>query len=215
MSRGIVFASGNRNKFAELSKALSPSGVDLLFGPDILPEGLDIDVDEDASSYAGNSMKKALAWAKTLGMPALADDSGLEVRSLDWGPGVLSARVAPDDRGRIAWLLGKMEGVTDRSARFAAALALCDAAGGIWLLAEGFCQGSIASGASGGGGFGYDPLFIPAGHSETFASLGPEVKSRISHRALAAEGLSRMLENSCMVEYIFASWKESSGRCSG
>lgn len=215
MSRGIVFASGNRNKFTELSRALASTGLDLLFGPDIISEGLQIDVDEDAPSYAGNSMKKALAWAKALGLPALADDSGLEVRSLGWGPGVLSARVAPDDRGRIAWLLEKMEGMTDRSARFAAALALCDAGGGVWVLAEGFCHGSIAEDVSGGSGFGYDPLFIPTGYRESFASLGPEVKSRISHRALAAEGLSRMLENRCMVEYIFASWKESSGRCSG
>lgn len=215
ISREIVFASSNRHKFEEIRAMLAPAEVDLLFGPDILSYGRVPDVIEDSLSYAGNSMKKALAWSSSLGMPVLADDSGLEVRSLGWAPGIMSARVAPDDRGRIDWLLERLEGVADRCARFVAALAFFDADRGEWLLAEGICPGSISGEPSGGSGFGYDPVFVPEGYGKTLAVLGPDVKSKISHRAIAAEALSRMLEKGCMVEYVFVSRKESSGRCSG
>ncbi len=215
MRRGIVFASSNRNKYEEISVMLASSGLDLFFGPDLLPPGQMLDVIEDASSYAGNAMKKALAWSGSLGMPALADDSGLEVRSLGWEPGLTSARVACDDRSRIGWLLKKLEGISDRSGRFVAALALCDAVGGRVFLAEGFCPGTISQGSSGGSGFGYDPVFVPDGYKKTFAELGSGVKMRISHRAIAAEALSHMLGEKCMIEYIFASRQELSGRCSG
>ncbi|MDO9508283.1 MAG: non-canonical purine NTP pyrophosphatase [Thermovirgaceae bacterium] len=182
---------------------LLPGGVNLLFGPDILPPGHLMDVAEDSPSYAGNAMKKAFFWALRLGMAALADDSGLEVRSLGWAPGVMSARVAPDDRSRIDWLLERLEGFADRRARFVAALALFDAGRGTWLLAEGFCPGVISSGPSGDHGFGYDPVFVPEGYEKPLAILGPDVKSRVSHRAIAAGALSRMLEKGCMVEYGF------------
>jgi len=126
-------------------------------------------------------------------MPALADDSWLEVRALGWRPGVMSARMACDDQGRIGWLLKSLEGISDRSARFVAVLALCDGSGGRWFLSEGFCSGTIAYLPSGDSGFGYDPVFVPDGYNRTIAELGPEVKSRLSHRAIAAEALSRML----------------------
>ena len=193
MRQAVVFASGNRNKFEEMRVMVTPSGVDLLFGPDVLSPERSPDVVEDALSYAGNSIKKALAWSGILKMPALADDSGLEVRSLGWGPGVMSARVAGDDRSRIGWLLNGLEGISDRSARFVAVLALCDTSGGRWFLSEGFCHGTITHQPSGSSGFGYDPVFVPEGHRSTFAELGPGVKSQISHRAIAAEALSRML----------------------
>lgn len=198
--RKIVFASSNRDKYRELQTGLFPSHVDLLFGPDQLPPGYSIEVDEDCQSYAGNAIKKALAWSDRLCMPVLADDSGLEVFSLGWAPGILSARVASDDRGRIAWLLNSLEGVADRRARFVAALALFDPFGGIWLLTEGVCQGMILDKAEGNSGFGYDPVFVPAGYDSSIACLGDGVKARISHRAIAAEGMARMLENCCMVE---------------
>lgn len=214
MRRGIVFASSSRNKYEEIRAMLDSSGVDLFFGPDILPPGQTLDVIEDAPSYAGNAIKKALAWSGNLGIPALADDSGLEVRSLEWGPGAISARVAADDQGRIGWLLKRLEGISDRSGRFVAVLALCYAGGRIFM-AEGFCPGSISHVPSGKSGFGYDPVFVPDGYKKTFAELGPDVKSRISHRAVAAEALSHMLGEKCMIEYIFASRQELSGRCSG
>ena len=197
---GIVFASWNRNKHLEMSSLLAPAGVDLLFGPDLAGAGEVPEVDEDRDTYAGNAVIKALAWSLALGRPALADDSGLEVSSLNWGPGVMSARVAPDDAARIQWLLGKMEGISERRARFVAALALFFPERGIWLLAGGSCYGSIAVKPSGIYGFGYDPLFVPQGYNETLAVLGPTVKSRISHRSVAARALSRMLTGGCVVE---------------
>ncbi|HRV71598.1 MAG TPA: RdgB/HAM1 family non-canonical purine NTP pyrophosphatase [Thermovirgaceae bacterium] len=196
--REIVFASSNRDKLRELESLLGSSGILLLFGPDLY--GAEIKVEENCSSYAGNAMQKAAVWARVMGIPALADDSGLEVRSLDWGPGVRSARVASDDVGRVSWLLRRMSGKSDRSARFVAALALVDPSAGEWILAEGICNGEISSEPSGNEGFGYDPVFIPDGYSKTIAELGPEVKSGISHRAIAARAISCMLENRSMVE---------------
>jgi XTP/dITP diphosphohydrolase len=172
----------------------------LLFGPSLSGSGGGIEVEENFPSYAGNAMQKAAVWARVMGFPALADDSGLEVRSLDWEPGVRSARVAPDDAGRVTWLLGRMSGKKDRFARFVAALALVDPSAGEWTLAEGICNGEISSEALGTGGFGYDPVFVPAGYSKTIAELGLNVKSGISHRAIAARALSCMLENRSMVE---------------
>jgi len=179
---------------------LAPMGVELLFGLDLSGPGDVPVVEEDRGTYAGNAAVKALAWAMALGRSALADDSGLEVRALGWGPGVMSARVAPDDRARVEWLLEKMKGVPEREARFVAALALYEVERGRWLLAEGFCYGRIALAPSGRCGFGYDPLFIPRGYDETLAALGPEVKSRLSHRSVAAGALGRMLTGCCVVK---------------
>jgi len=197
---GIVFASGNRHKYLEMRSLLAPMGVELLFGLDLSGPGDVPVVEEDRGTYAGNAAVKALAWAMALGRSALADDSGLEVRALGWEPGVMSARVAPDDGARIEWLLERMRGVADREARFVAALALYEAGRGRWLLAEGFCYGRIAPAPMGRSGFGYDPLFIPRGYDETLAVLGPEVKSRLSHRSVAARALGRMLTGCCVVK---------------
>ena len=196
----IVFASRNRHKYREMLSLLEPAGVNLIFGPDLLDPKKKVDVTENSHSYAGNAMKKALEWAGVLGMTTLADDSGLEVRSLDWGPGVISARVAPDDRSRVGWLLRVMEGITDRKARFVAVLAMVDLQKGNYLLAEGTCYGKISLEPSGNSGFGYDPVFVPDGYSRTLASLGSRVKSEISHRSIAAAALCRMLGSGCVVE---------------
>ncbi len=196
----IIFASWNRHKYREMYSMLEPAGVSLIFGPDLLDPGKRIDVLEDSCSYAGNAIKKAIEWAGVSGMVTLADDSGLEVRSLDWGPGVMSARVAPDDRSRVGWLLREMDGMTDRRARFVAVLALVDLRKGNYLLAEGTCSGNISLEPSGNSGFGYDPVFIPDGYSDSLASLGPAVKSEISHRSIAAAALCHMLVSGCVVE---------------
>jgi len=197
---GIVFASGNRDKYLEMRSLLAPMGVELLFGPDLAGSAGLPAVEEDRDTYAGNAIVKALAWAMALGRSALADDSGLEVRALGWGPGVMSARVAPDDRARVEWLLERMRGAVEREARFVAALALYEIDRGRWFLAEGFCYGRIAPAPSGRCGFGYDPLFIPRGYDATLAVLGPEVKSRLSHRSVAAGALGRMLPGCCVVK---------------
>lgn len=191
MSRTIILASGNRNKFFELSEFFRPAGVQVLFGPDVL--GQDPEIIEDGTTYAQNALKKARFWAGKTGMPALSDDSGLEVRALSWGPGISSARVAKDDPSRILWLLEKMEGIQDRAARFVACLALVFPENRQCWLTEGYCWGRIARQPSGSEGFGYDPLFVPDGYDEPFAVLGQRVKSRISHRAVATFSMRRML----------------------
>ena len=197
---GIVFASGNRHKYLEMRSLLASAGVGLVFGMDLAGlEGIPA-VDENRDTYAGNAVLKAMAWAKALGRSVLADDSGIEVRTLGWGPGVKSARVAPDDGARVQWLLEKMKGISDREARFVAVLAFFDVERGRWYLAEGFCHGRIALEPSGRSGFGYDPIFVPRGFDETLATLGPDVKSRVSHRSVAAGALCRMLSGGCVVE---------------
>lgn len=203
----VVFASGNAHKHEELAALLAPVGISLVFGP----ERLSLEVEETGKSYAENAILKAKAWSRALGMPALADDSGLEVRELAWGPGLHSSRVASSDTERIRWLLERMEGKGDRVARFVACLALdCPDGSGSWVaLAEGFCWGEIAMEASGRSGFGYDPVFIPRGHDRSFGDLGEGLKSRISHRAVASRVLRDMLETPSMVKSLSVRFGET------
>jgi XTP/dITP diphosphohydrolase len=153
-------------------------------------------VEENGSTYEENALLKAKAWADFIGFPALADDSGIEVRCLGWKPGILSARAASSDTDRIKRLLGLMSGSSDRRARFVASLAVAfpgESIGRGYFSSDGVCWGFVVDSPSGTSGFGYDPIFVPDGREETFADLGPDVKSKISHRALAFEGLARML----------------------
>ena len=171
-----------------------PQGLvgELVFAPEV--SGMA--VEETGETYAENALLKARAWAVASGLPSLADDSGLEVKALDWGPGVYSARVVPGpDAARNVWLLDSLEGREDRRARFVAALAL--AVPGRWtLICEGDCPGRIAESLRGAGGFGYDPLFLPDGFDVSFAELPPETKNRISHRASALKSLLKILGDS-------------------
>ncbi|HEY3914112.1 MAG TPA: RdgB/HAM1 family non-canonical purine NTP pyrophosphatase [Verrucomicrobiae bacterium] len=165
---------------------------------------------EDAATFEGNAKKKAqsLAWW----LPAsqfkgdcyiLADDSGLEVDLLGGAPGVYSARFAAasgetsnsPDSANNAKLLRLLDGASPerRTARFRCVLALCAPPGTEPVFFEGICDGRIASEASGSGGFGYDPLFVPEGYDHSFAELGEEVKNKISHRSRALEKLRQFL----------------------
>jgi XTP/dITP diphosphohydrolase len=126
----------------------------------------------------------------------MADDSGLEVVALGGEPGVRSARYAGEPSNtpaNNALLLKNLEGVTDRRANFTCCVALVDPDGVEHVLA-GRCYGTIAQSESGGGGFGYDPLFIPEGMDKTFAELGTDFKNTVSHRARALQELERLLE---------------------
>jgi XTP/dITP diphosphohydrolase len=178
---------------------------------------------EDATTFAGNSMKKAVELARWLSVQAsalkaqgsnfvLADDSGLEVDALHGAPGVHSARFAAPDTGaegntpdaeNNAKLMRLLREVPEgkRAARFRCVIALTPvvpdgAVGCEWRteLFDGACEGRIAFTAQGGKGFGYDPYFIPEGFDRSFAELGEEVKNRISHRALALEKLRARLK---------------------
>lgn len=187
----IVLASGNKNKYHEMKDAFSPIEIELLYGGDFDTQ---TDVDETGSSYEENALLKACAWSKMLNMPAMADDSGLEVFALGGAPGIRSARAVPGtDEDRTNWLLSKMEKTEDRGARFVSCIAVVFPDRDEPVVYEGSCSGTIALKPSGESGFGYDPIFIPDGYDGTFAELGDRVKTKISHRALAIKGIAKML----------------------
>jgi len=188
-----VFATRNRGKLVELR--------DLLPGIDVRAvDEFDVpDVVEDADTFAGNAIKKAREVSAATGLPALADDSGLEVDALGGAPGVISARYAGDghdDAANNAKLLAALTGVANRTARFRAVLALADVKGPLGrevLTADGACEGTILTAPRGTGGFGYDPLFFSPELGMTFAEAGTGTKSHLSHRARAMQAMKPKL----------------------
>ncbi len=180
----LLISSRNDHKIREIRSILGRPGLVILSAMDFpdLP-----DVEEDGDTFAANALKKARELAKATGVWTIADDSGLEVDALDGRPGIYSARYAGvhgRDADNNAKLLRDMDAVTDRGCQFHSAVALVAPDGREWL-AEGICRGTLLREGRGNGGFGYDPLFVPDGFSQTFAELGPEQKNRISHRAKA------------------------------
>jgi XTP/dITP diphosphohydrolase len=146
--------------------------------------------EENADTYGENAIAKAQFYARETGLPALADDSGLEVEALGGAPGVISARYAGEhatDADRRQLLLSELAktGSQNRRARFVCAIAVANPNGDVLNVSEGICEGTITFAPRGSNGFGYDPLFIPDGYDQTFAELSDEVKNQISHRARA------------------------------
>jgi XTP/dITP diphosphohydrolase len=183
----IVLASANAGKQREFTALLAPYGIELL-----LQTVLRIDpIEETGATFADNALLKARHAARAARLPALADDSGLEVDALGGAPGVRSARfagLAASDADNNALLLDRLSGTAlpERTARYRCVLALVRGAEDpAPLMAEGSWEGHIGLAPIGHGGFGYDPLFLPAGMSGTAAQLSLEVKNRLSHRALA------------------------------
>jgi XTP/dITP diphosphohydrolase len=151
------------------------------------------DVDETEATLEGNALLKARAVAKATGLPALADDTGLEVAALDGEPGVRTARFAGPDasyRDNVEKMLAVLDGVEDRKATFRSVVAIVWPSG-TELTAEGRLEGTIAGRARGNFGFGYDPIFEVGG--STLGELGPEAKAAMSHRALALKALAKLL----------------------
>lgn len=183
----LVVASKNPDKIAEVEAVLS--GLNLVGE---IVRGLNWpDVEETEPTLVGNALLKATAVAEATGLPALADDTGLEVDALGGAPGVHTARFAGPEAtyaDNVDRLLRELDGVTDRSARFRTAVALVDGSGAI--TAEGFVEGLITDERRGTGGFGYDPVFEVSGL--TFSEMGGE-KHRISHRARALQALAKKL----------------------
>ena len=184
----LVIATRNPGKTAEIRELLAGCGVDVRnlsdFGP--IPE-----VEEDGATFDENAYKKSSFTARVLGLPALADDSGLAVAALGGAPGVHSARWAGENAGdaeRCRKLLAEMRGRTDRRAAFECVISLAVPSGPA-LTWEGRCEGLIAERPAGENGFGYDPLFYYPPLGKTFAELDREEKSRVSHRGRALREL--------------------------
>jgi len=193
----LLIATWNKGKRRELQQLLSDLPFALMSLDDIL--GLE-PVLETGETFLENASLKASGYAIQSGLLTLADDSGLEVDALGGAPGVHSARYAGDgasDRQRVEKLLGDLRNVDepDRTARFVSAVATASSNGSIINMSVGRCEGRIAFEPRGSGGFGYDPIFIPAGSEMTFAELPPEIKNQISHRHTALEKAREFLRN--------------------
>lgn len=190
MGLTVVMASANPDKVAEITAILSAAlpGVEIRPRPDEVGE-----VEETGATLLENARLKAAALAESTGLPAVADDTGLEVRALRGAPGVYSARYAGEHATygeNVAKLLGALVGVSDRRARFRT-VAVVRWPDGEEVVAEGTVDGSIAESARGGSGFGYDPVFVPDGRGgETFAEMGQEAKHEVSHRGRAFRALA-------------------------
>ena len=191
----LVLATANRGKIAELAELLREWGTIDVLGLERFP-GLTCP-QERGATYAENAVSKATAVAVATGLPALADDSGLEVDALGGAPGIYSARYAgpgSSDAERVANLLAEVARVPvdRRSARFRCVVAMAWPGGRI-ETADGECRGRIASAPSGVGGFGYDPVFVSDDLERTFAEATPAEKRRVSHRARALRALGERL----------------------
>ncbi len=179
-----VIATNNGHKLQEIRDILENDRRRFL---SMKEAGIATDPEENGSTFEENALIKARAACKASGMPALADDSGLEVDALNGEPGIRSARYcAGSDQDRVDFLLKKMENVPDeqRGAQFVSAIA-CVYPDGTEFAIRGICRGEILRECHGEGGFGYDPVFFVRSEGETFSSMAQERKNRISHRANA------------------------------
>ena len=179
----LVLASGNAGKLREFGQLLAP------FDFEVLPQSaFNVpEADEPHVTFVENAIAKARHAAQQTGLPALADDSGLEVDALGGAPGVYSARYAGEPvsySANNAKLLHELSGVANRKARFRCVISLCSPKG-IARVVDGRCEGFISSSIRGSRGFGYDPLFVADGFTQTFAEMDPRMKNEISHRARA------------------------------
>lgn len=151
-------------------------------------------IQESGRTLRANSLIKAAFVYKLTGQPALADDSGLFIDDLNGRPGVISSRYGPNDQARIERVLRELKNARRRTAVFRAAFAYYYQEG-VYRIFEGACPGRIINAPRGEHGFGYDPIFIPRGYKKTFAELGPRLKNRISHRAMALRAFKKFLIN--------------------
>lgn len=183
----IVAATGNKHKIEEIEAITGKFGFKIITKAEA---GVgELDVEETGNTFEENSFIKAEAIMKATGMPAIADDSGLEADALDGAPGVYSARFSGEgatDESNNAKLLKLMENVPDdeRTARFVSVVTICFPDGTV-VAARGECPGVLRRSPRGEGGFGYDPLFVPVGYDKTYAEISAEEKNLISHRAKA------------------------------
>ena len=187
----IVFATNNTHKLSEVSAVLG-EGYEIVTLREV---GITEDIPETGETLDENASIKARYVYERTGLDCFADDTGLEVEVLDGAPGVRSARYATDGHDFAAnnrKLLYEMRDKENRRARFRTVISLIR--GGVEQQVEGIVTGTIATAEAGCGGFGYDPLFIPDGHTVTFAEMSAEAKNSISHRGRAVAALTKLLK---------------------
>lgn len=189
----IVFATNNKHKLEEVRNIVGNS-FQILGLSDI---SCTEDIPETENTIEGNALLKARFIKEKYGYDCFADDTGLEIESLNNEPGVYSARYAGENHDaekNILKVLSKLDGISNRKARFRTCIAL------IWngntYTFEGIVKGNITEKKQGNAGFGYDPIFQPEGYKQTFAELGDETKNKISHRAIAIHKLITFLQSS-------------------
>ena len=191
MMKELVFATNNAHKLEEI-RAILGDKMKVLSLNDI---NCHEDIPETADTLEGNAALKAEYIFNHYGKDCFADDTGLEVEALNGEPGIYSARYAGgdghDSEANMTKLLTNMEGKENRKARFRTAICLIE--NGEEHLFEGIVNGEIICTRRGGAGFGYDPIFMPEGYSETFAEMGNDEKNKISHRARAVAKLCEYL----------------------
>jgi XTP/dITP diphosphohydrolase len=185
----LLIATHNQGKVREIGALLAPLGIDCVSAGSLrLPEP-----EETGASFAANAALKAEAAAAASGLAAIADDSGLEVAALNGAPGIHSARWGGKQRD-FALAMQRVQdeleasGTNDRRANFTCALALAAPGRAAWTF-EGKVFGTLTWPPRGACGFGYDPIFVPDGYSETFGEMDPDLKNRLSHRMRAFEQL--------------------------
>ena len=190
MKKKFVFATNNAHKLEEVTAILGDK-IELLSMKDIHCHA---DIPETADTLEGNALLKARYIFENCNMDCFADDTGLEVEALNGAPGVYSARYAGDahnSEANMRKLLQDMEGIENRKAQFRTVFALI--INGKEHLFEGIVKGEITKHRCGSSGFGYDPVFIPEGYTQTYAEMGNTLKNKISHRALATNKLCNFL----------------------
>ena len=198
MFEKLVVATGNLHKFKEISARLKETPTEAI---SLRSKGVSLERPEAGENYFENAKIKADEAFEKLQLPALADDSGLEVDALGGAPGIYSDRWVGTDADasmRNKKLLEKLEGrpVVRRGARYICEMVVVDKTG-LKYHTRGICEGRIAQSPRGGSGFGYDPIFeVEAAAWETFGELSDQVKSRISHRAIALNKLLSQLRKS-------------------
>jgi XTP/dITP diphosphohydrolase len=191
----VLAATTNKGKLKEFQGLFTDLGLEFLTPRDF---GIELDIDETGDTYAENAGLKARAYAKLVGIPVLADDSGLEVDALGGAPGIRSARYSPKpgatDADRRQYLLEQLHPFPRPwTARFRCVIAIAESEGMLYFC-EGICEGQIIPEARGQTGFGYDPIFQIKGREQTMAELEFTEKNQISHRARAFQAALPILE---------------------
>ena len=190
----LILASNNANKLREFREMTSGMDIELISQKEA---GCNFEVEETGTTFEENAYLKAAAVTEFTGLPAVADDSGIEVDALGGRPGVYSARYAADivnsDAEKNDYLLNEIGDNPNRNARYVCSMC-CTFPNGDRITSRGECEGEVYGPQRGNGGFGYDPIFTPKGYEKRMAELTPDEKNAISHRGKAMRAFVSELE---------------------